>query len=32
MAAETYKNWSAAVSQTFKLFLEVGQYFQTTRT
>lgn len=33
IAAQTNQNWSAAVdSQTFKLFPEVGQYFQTTRT
>jgi len=30
--AQIYKNWSAVVSQTFKLFLEVGQYFQAIRT
>lgn len=33
IAAQTNQNWSAAVnSQTFKLFPEVGYYFQTTRT
>ena len=33
ITAQTNQNWSAAVdSQTLKLFPEVGQYFQTTRS
>lgn len=32
IAAQIHKNGSAVVCQTFKLFLEVGQYFQATRT